>query len=48
MREETLRKAIKVIVPCNITQDPPIAKGYEGPYDVMMSMLCIENCCLTR
>ena len=47
-REEDLRKAIKAIVPCDITQDPPIAKGYEGPYDVVMSMLCIENACLTR
>ena len=47
-REETLRKAIKAIVPCDITQDPPIAKGYEGPYNVVMSMLCIENGCLTR
>jgi 2-polyprenyl-3-methyl-5-hydroxy-6-metoxy-1,4-benzoquinol methylase len=47
-RKETLRKAIKAIVPCDITQDPPIAKGYEGPYDVVMSMLCIEHGCLTR
>ena len=47
-REEDLRKAIKAVVPCNITQDPLIAKGYEGPYDVVMSMLCIENGCLTR
>ena len=47
-REEALHKAIKAIVPCDITQDPPIAKGYEGPYDVVMSMQCIENGCLTR
>ena len=47
-REESLQKAIKAIVSCDITQDPPIAKGYEGPYDVVMSMLCIENGCLTR
>ena len=47
-REEALRKAIKTIVPCDINQDPPIAKGYEGPYDVVLSMLCIENACLTR
>jgi hypothetical protein len=43
-REKTMRKAIKAVVPCDITQDPPIAKGY----DVVMSMLCIENGCLTR
>ena len=47
-REDDLRKAVKAIVPCDITQDPPIAKGYEGPYDVVMSMLCIENACMTR
>ena len=47
-REESLRKAIKAIVPCDITQEPPIAKGFEGPYDVVMSMLCIENGCNTR
>ena len=48
IRDETLRKAVKAIVACDITQDPPIAKGYEGPYDVVMSILCIENGCLTR
>ena len=47
-REDDLRRAVKAIVPCDITQDPPIAKGYEGPYDVVMSMLCIENGCLIR
>lgn len=47
-REEDLRKAIKAVVPCDITQDPPIAKDYEGPYDVVMSLLCIESGCLTR
>ena len=47
-REERLRKAIKAVVACDITQDPPIAEGYEGPYDVVMSMLCIENACITQ
>ena len=47
-REENLRKAVKAVVPCDITQDPPIAKGYERPYDVVLSMLCIENGCLVR
>ena len=47
-REESLRKAIKAVVPCNITQDPPIAKGYEGPYDVVMSLLCLDSACHTR
>ena len=39
---------MKAIIPCDITQDPPIGKGYEGPYDVGMSMIYIENGCLTR
>ena len=47
-REENLRKAIKGVVPCDITRDPPIAEGFEGPYNVVMSILCIENGCLTR
>ena len=36
-RDENLRKAIKAVVPCDITQDSPIAEGYEGPYDIVMS-----------
>ena len=47
-REKNLKKFIKAVVPCDITQDPPIAQGYEGPYDVVMSILCIENGCLTK
>ena len=47
-RKQDMLKAIKAIVPCDITQDPPIAKGYEGPYDVVMSMLCLETACRTR
>ena len=47
-RDENLQKAIKAVVPCDITQDSPIAEGYEGPYNVVMSMLCIENGCLMR
>ena len=47
-REAALRASIKAVVPCDITQDSPIAKEFEGPYDIVMSMLCIENGCLTR
>lgn len=47
-REESLRKAIKGVVPCDITKDPPIATEFRGPYDIVMSILCIENGCLTR
>ena len=47
-RAAALRASIKAVVPCDITQDSPIAKEFEGPYDIVMSMLCIENGCLTR
>ena len=33
---------------CDIRPDPPIAVGFEGPYDVVVSMVCIENGCQTR
>ena len=47
-REKTLRKSIKSVVACDITKDPPIAEGYDEPYDVVMSFLSIECGCLTR
>ena len=48
LREESLRKAIKAVVPCDITKDSPIAEGFEGPYDVVISILCLENACETK
>ena len=39
--------AIRAVLACDITQDPPIAEGDGQPYDVVMSMLCFENGCLT-
>ena len=47
-REETMRKVIKAVVPCDITKDQPIADGYEGPYDIVISTLAIESGCQTR
>ena len=44
-RESELRKTIKAIVHCNIFEDNPIEQGYEGPYDVVMSNLCIDGAC---
>ena len=43
-REERMRRLVKV-VPCDITLDPPIEKGYEGPYDIVLSSLCLESSC---
>ena len=41
-REDELRKRIKAIVSCDITADPPIQPGYEGPYDIVFSSLALE------
>ena len=43
-REERMRSLVKV-VPCDITHNPPIEKGYEGPYDVVLSSMCLESSC---
>ena len=46
-REAEMRKTIKAVVHCNIFDDNPIEKGYEGPYDVVMSNLCLDGACKT-
>ena len=43
-REERMRSLVKV-VPCDITPNPPIEKGYEGPYDVVISSFCLDSSC---
>lgn len=40
-RQDDLRRLIKAVVPCDVTKDPPIATGYEGPYDIIFSSLCL-------
>ena len=47
-REEAPRKAIKVIVPCDIAHDPPVTKGFEGPYDIVISSLFLDGAYRTR
>ncbi len=47
-REAKLRSLAKAVVPCDATQDPPIQSGYEGPYDVVMSFLCLPTACKTE
>ena len=42
-REEELRHKVKAVVPCDLTKEQFIAEGYEGPYDVVISILCLEN-----
>ena len=43
-RQEDVRTLLTV-VKCDIHQDPPIQSGYEGPYDVILSSLCLESAC---
>ena len=47
-REKRLRSIIRAVVPCDITQDPPIAEGFEGPYDVVLTIMSMEAGCLTQ
>ena len=46
-REKQLRKVVKAVVPCDITQDQPIEKGFEGPFDIVCNFACIETGCRT-
>ena len=47
-REEKLRSVIKAIVACDALQEPLIQNGYEGPYDVIMTFLCLGPACSTE
>ena len=41
-RQERVRKLVKAVVHCDIWQDPPIERGYDQLYDVVISSLVIE------
>ena len=45
-REERVRSLIK-LAHCDITTDPPIESGYEGPYNVVICFLILEVSCAT-
>lgn len=47
LREERLRSVIKV-ASCNIKAEQPIERGFEGPYDVVMTFLAIECACTSE
>lgn len=47
-REDKLRSTIKAIVACDALQEQIIQLGYEGPYDVIMTCLCLEAACGTE
>ena len=42
-RQKLLRDKVKAVVACDITKDQFIEEGYEGPYDVVISSLCLSN-----
>ena len=47
-REVKLRSVIKAIVGCDALQEPPVQVGYEGPYDVIITCLCLGPACATE
>ena len=42
-RQEQVRKLVKAVVHCDVTQDPPIEQGYDQLYDVVISSLVMES-----
>ncbi len=42
-RQDEVRRKVKAVVSCDITKDEFIAKGYEGPYDIIQCSLCLDN-----
>ena len=42
-RQKLVRKLVKAVVHCDITQDPPIERGYDRLYDVVTCSLVLEG-----
>ena len=42
-----LRKVVKVVVHCDVLAEPPIEKGFEGLYDVLIESGCLLAACST-
>ena len=42
-RQDLVRKLVKAVVHCNITQVPPIEPGYDKVYDVVVSSKVVES-----
>ena len=48
-KDEVLRHLVKRVIPCDILRDPPLlVPGYEGPYDIIFSSLCLISACTTH
>ena len=44
-RETEVQRKVHALVNCDIFEDSPIQNGYEGPYDIVMSNVCIDGAC---
>ena len=42
-RQKRVREAVKATVHCDLTQDPPIERGYDQSYDVVVSSLVVDT-----
>ena len=42
-RQDQVRRLVKAVVHCDITQNPPIEKGFDDLYDVVMCSLVIDG-----
>ena len=47
IQAELVRKVVKAVVPCDVTQDPPIPNEYVDQYDVVTDFLCLVSACAT-
>ena len=48
-KDEVLRHLVKRVILCDILRDPPLlVPGYEGPYDIIFSSLCLISACTTH
>ena len=48
IRAELVRKVVKAVVPCDVTQDPPIPTEYVDQYDIVTEFLCLTAACATK
>ena len=42
IRQDQIRRLVKAVVYCDLTQDPPIEEGYNEEYDIVISSLVLE------
>ena len=47
--QDDLRCLVKGVIPCDILCNSPLlAPGYEGPYNIIYSSLCLISTCITH